>query len=164
MILFKIPELFGIGLDAYGIMVAISLPVFLLWCWLLKRSIKSIIKRRVITLLITIFTTPLIYMGIIVVWLFCVESYPKNNFNRKQWLADKEKRYELSDDIIQGKLLIGMTKKQVKNLLGDEHENYGDDNDWGYYLGFKPELGNIDPASLHIEFKDGKVENVYQMH
>ena len=94
-------------------------------------------------------------MGIIIIWVFSISYHPSNNFDRKKWFADEEKRYELSEDIIDSKLLIGKTKAEVRQILGNE-ENTDKSDHWTYYLGFKPGLFSIDPDVLTIDFENGK--------
>ncbi len=60
-------------------------------------------------------------------------------------------------------MLIGKTKNDVRKILGDEGNLDSNDN-WYYELGFTPEIGNIDPDELDIEFKNGKVVSVGQHH
>ncbi|MBK7305436.1 MAG: hypothetical protein IPI90_19845 [Saprospiraceae bacterium] len=73
---------------------------------------------------------------------------------------DKEHRYELSDDIIENKLLIGKSKLQVIEIVGLD-SNCEENDLWNYYIGFASCLG-IDPSVLQITFKDGKVVEVIQ--
>ena len=59
-------------------------------------------------------------------------------------------------------MLIGKSKKEVKQLLGED-ENIEENNDyWKYDLGFVPLAGGIDPDMLDIYFQDGKVIKVGQ--
>ena len=94
-------------------------------------------------------------------WIFSISYYPSKDFDRQKWISDKEKRYELSEEIIESEMLIGKTKAEVKQILGDE-ENTDDSDLWNYYLGFKPQLFGIDPDVLVIEFKNGIVIKVGQ--
>ena len=88
--------------------------------------------------------------------------YPEDKFSKDRWFAEKEKRYELSGDIIESKMLIGKSKEEVKQLLGDD-ENIEEKSDyWEYDLGFVPSVGGIDPDMLDIYFQDGKVIKVSQ--
>ena len=87
--------------------------------------------------------------------------HPTHDFDKEKWFADKETRYNLSEDIIESEMLIGKTKSEVRQILGDENNTDQSDN-WSYYLGFKPGFANIDPDVLDIEFKDGKVIKVGQ--
>lgn len=92
--------------------------------------------------------------------IFIIEYYPKQNFNKKEWL-NKNKRYEYSDDIIDSKMLMNKSKSEVRKILGDE-SNLDTSDTWYYDLGFRPELLNIDPYSLEIDFENGKVVEVEQ--
>lgn len=94
-------------------------------------------------------------------YVYSMSYYPKHNFNRKEWIINKEKRYEFSENVIESKMLIGKTKKEVRQILGFEDSDATFDN-WTYGLGNKPGLGNIDPSLLSVEFKNGKVYNVSQ--
>jgi hypothetical protein len=158
LLLLYIPQLFGISIEVYFFLIIISLPIFFFWKWLFKKLIPAFRTRIILTWITTIIITPIIYVGIVFLVFSIIESYPKNDFDRKQWLSDKDERYELTDDIINRRLLIGKSKDQVLEILGDEN-NSNTDN-WGYYIGFKPEIGNIDPNSLHIDFKNNRAINV----
>lgn len=83
------------------------------------------------------------------------------NLTKKKWFADKEQRYEMSEDIIKTKVLLGKTKSEIRQILGDEG-NTDESDYWSYYLGFRPGFANIDPDVLDIEFKNGKVIEVRQ--
>lgn len=146
----------GVGLDAWIIVIILTIPIFFIWRWIFKKFIQTKLKRRIITWLVTIVSAPFIYATIIFLWILSVEYYPKNHFDKQKWINDKDERYELSDDIINSKMLIGKTKFEIKALLGDEGNKTGD-NEWYYDLGFRPELTGIDPDNLEIDFKNGKV-------
>ena len=67
----------------------------------------------------------------------------------------------MSEDIIESKLLIGKTKQEIVELLGDDYYSYNE-NHIAYDLGFVPGLLNIDPDVLDIYFENGKVIKVDQ--
>lgn len=143
------------------ILLVFGAPTFFIWHWLLKKSIKAEKKRKIATWTATLITTPIICIGIIMLLFSGISYHPTHDFDKEKWFADKETRYELSEDIIESKMLIGKTKSEVRQILGDE--NHSDQSDyWGYYLGFRPGLFNIDPDVLDIHFKDGKVIRVGQ--
>lgn len=145
-------------ISVYFILTIIGVPIFFIWRWLLRRLAVVEKIRKVFVWSATIITTPLIYCGFI--WLmFCY--YPEHNFSKEEWQIDKEKRYEFSENIINSKMLIGKSKEEVKQILGDEGNSNTSDN-WSYYIGHIPEVGNIDPNSLCITFKDKKVAKVIQ--
>ena len=78
----------------------------------------------------------------------------------KGGIANKEKRYELSEHLIESKMLIGKTKSQVSQLLSEE-ENTVDEDRWDYYLGYKPGFSKC-PDMLSVHFKNNKVIYVNQ--
>ncbi len=111
--------------------------------------------------MLTVITTPIFYAVIVLTFFYISEYYPNKHFDQKQWFANKDERYEYSENIIESKILAGKTKAQVRQILGDEGNN-DKDNDWYYDLGYRPEFANIDPDNLEITFKNGKVTAVIQ--
>ena len=118
-------------------------------------------KRRFAIWIATVLSAPIIYIGFVFLFVLSIEYYPKRSFDQKEWLTNKDERYELSDYIIDNKILIGKTKADIKRLLGDEG-NKDEDNEWYYELGIRPGIGNIDPDGLVISFKNDKVAGVVQ--
>ncbi|MBV5314325.1 MAG: hypothetical protein JZU47_13570 [Prolixibacteraceae bacterium] len=156
-----IPTVFGASPEAYSFLLALGLPTYFILRWILKKFIKVESLRRIATLVTTLIVTPFIYSGLIAFWLISISYYPSHDFDKEKWFSNKEKRFELSKDIIKSKMLINKTKAEVQQILGDE-ENSGKSDYWNYYLGFKPGFANIDPYVLDIEFKKGKVIRVGQ--
>jgi hypothetical protein len=156
-----IPTLLGVSIEVYFALLVLGAPTFFIWRWFLKKFIKIDKTRKIATWTATLIATPLIYIGIIMLLLFGMSYHPTNEFDKEKWFSNKETRYELSEDIIESKMLIGKTKSEVRQILGDE-DNTDKSNNWSYYLGFRPGLLNIDPDILYIEFKDGKVITVGQ--
>ena len=147
------------GLDVIIINLILSIPTFFL-CRLIFRKIKDKGVRQVTTWLTTILLTPIIYVGLIVVWVAYVSYYPERDFDKAKWKTDIEKRYEMTDDLVDNGKLIGKTKEEVKELLGQEDVSL-DGSRWTYYIGFKPSLFGIDPDVLEIEFKEDKVSKCW---
>jgi hypothetical protein len=159
--LLYIPQLFGISIEVYFIIFFLGIPVFFFWRRIFKNKVSGDKQRRLVVWLSTILTAPLLYGALALLVFFFVSYNPKDDFNRKEWFADKESRFKMSGDIIDSKMLIGKTKAQIKSLLGDEGNSDADD-DWHYYLGYVPDIGNIDPDLLDITFKKGRVVEVRQ--
>jgi len=157
-------SLFGVSIEVYLILLVIAFPVFFFWRWLFKRMLKTDEKtRKIVSWSVTLLTTPLVYAGLVIIMVMSLSYYPSRDFDRERWFADEEKRYELSEDIIESEMLIGKTKAEVRQILGTGAESNTDDNDnWWYYLGFKPGMFNIDPDVLDIYFENGKVSKVSQ--
>jgi hypothetical protein len=66
----------------------------------------------------------------------------------------------MSEYIIKNEILIGKTKDEIIELLGDDFYEGGNER-ISYYLGLAQGLG-IDPDILIIHFENGIVIKVYQ--
>jgi hypothetical protein len=143
------------GFDVIIINLILAVPVFFL-CRLLFRKIIDDSKRRRLTWITTIVLTPLLYASLIFMLIAVVSYYPKRNFDKDKWRADVETRYEMTDDLVDNQKLIGKTREEVSELLGENGVNPNGLR-WTYYIGFKPGLIRIDPDVLEIEFKDDRV-------
>ncbi|MCD4793048.1 MAG: hypothetical protein K8R54_07450 [Bacteroidales bacterium] len=139
--------------------IIIAIPVFFLLRWIYRKIIKKISIRKSVTWISTLIITPLLYIAGLYILFSVISYYPSHDFNKEKWKNDKEKRYELSEDLIAGKILIGKTKQEVIELLGKELNNTKNDS-WIYDLGYSPGLIVFDPDILIIEFKDNKVIRV----
>lgn len=105
--------------------------------------------------------SPIIYIGLIFLWIFSISYYPPNDFDAQEWKTNVEERYKMSEDIIESEMLIGKTKREITELLGQDFYSYRE-NHIAYELGFVPGLFNIDPDVLDIYFEDGIVTKVEQ--
>ena len=159
--LLYIPELFGVSIEVYFILIILGICTFFFWRWLFKKLIKDNKERRIATWFTTILVSPVIYFLSVLVFIFGASYYPTHDFNKQKWVSDSEKRYELSEDLIESKILIGKTKKEVTEILG-EPDGWKQEDYWSYYLGYKPSFMSIDPDYLDIEFKNDKVSTVGQ--
>ncbi|QNH60733.1 hypothetical protein [Hymenobacter sediminicola] len=137
---------------------------------LLKRWFPKTVTRNVVATVGTLVTAPILYTVMITLWFVWASYYPKRDFDRERWRSSIETRYEMSDDIIESKMLIGKSKAEVRQLLEVKPEkrewpdfNADTSDYWRYYLGFKPSvLGPMDPDALDIYFEDGRVVRVGQ--
>ncbi|TWR27426.1 hypothetical protein FPZ43_13165 [Mucilaginibacter pallidiroseus] len=148
-------------MEVYFIVLLLAVPFYLIFRYFLKDKIKSKNVRIICTIVATIIAAPIFYILVAVALIMNYESYPNRNFDKEAWLNNKNHRYEYSEDIIQDKLLIGKTKKEVQAFLGKEGNLEADDT-WYYDLGYKPGLGNIDPDVLMVEFVNGVAVKVSQ--
>jgi len=144
------------------IILILAIPTYFLSKWILKRlNFGNKKNRKIIALIPTIFLTPIIYIGLIYLWIFSASYYPSNDFDKQEWETNVEERYKMSEDIIESKILIGKTKEEITKLLGQDFYSYNE-NHIAYELGFVPGLFNIDPDVLDIYFENGKVIKVEQ--
>lgn len=144
------------------IILILAIPVYFLTKWILnKLKIGNEKNRKYLAIIPTVVLSPIFYVEIILIWIFSVSYYPKTDFDKQEWNNKKEERYKMSKDIINSEMLIGKTKEEVIELLGDDFYSY-DENSIEYDLGFVPMLFNIDPDVLVIYFEKGKVIKVEQ--
>jgi hypothetical protein len=146
---------------AFVLFIVTCLPTYLFWSWLFGKLIKNKIVLKLANWSATIFVTPLIYCTSFFLLAYIVSYYPDKRFNEKDWLVDKQRRYELTGDLVKSKLLIKKTPLEVKNLLGIP-TNESSSNKWSYFLGSAPGLLGSRPGYLEIEFQNEKVVNVTQ--
>lgn len=144
------------------IILILAVPIYFLSKWILKRlKLGNVKNRKFLAIIPAVILSPVLYMGMIIIWVFSVSYYPKTDFNKQEWEVNKEERYKMSTDLIKSELLIGKTKEEVIELLGDDFYTYNE-NHIAYDLGFVPGLFNIDPDVLDIYFEKGKVIKVDQ--
>ena len=131
-----IPVIFGLSIEVYFILLIIAIPTFFFWRWLLKKYIKVDKTRKIATWSATFIGTPIIYVGLIMLFLLGMTYTPSKDFDKSQWLTDREGRFQMAGDIIERKLLIGIDTTQVKQILGDP--TWGGDTTkiWSYDMGF----------------------------
>jgi len=139
----------------------LGVAVFYIWKRAFKKSLMTNFVKYFVIITLTVCSAILIFVASVAIFLTISEYYPDRKFDSEGWKQRKDERYEYSKDIIESKILIGKSKDQIRKLLGDEN-NPDSTNTWGYNLGFKPEIANIDADWLDIEFKNGRVINVSQ--
>jgi len=95
-----IPVIFGLSIDVYFILLIIAIPTFLFWRWLLKKYITVDRTRKIATWSATIIGTPIIYVGLIMLFMLGMSYTPSRDFDKSQWLTDREGRFQMAGDII----------------------------------------------------------------
>lgn len=132
--------------------------------------IKTIDKRKWLTLLISIALTPIFYFYLFYPLLNIVSSYHHQKyFNSEAWAKKPGLRYEMVDIIINDSLFINKNKKEIETVLG-KSEWYGWDDaikanspeKWNYNLGYKPGAFNTMQECIELEFINNKVNNIKQ--
>lgn len=144
------------------IILILAIPTYFICKWIMKRLKVGTEKNRKFTALIpTVIFSPVIYVGLVMIWIFSVSYYPTNDFDKSEWNSNIEERYKMSEDIIDSKMLIGKTQEEVIQTLGANFSS-NNENRITYELGFVPGLFNIDPDYMEIKLENGKVISVHQ--
>ncbi|MEP0986548.1 hypothetical protein [Ekhidna sp.] len=153
---------FGFSIEVFIINLVLVIPTFFLIRWLTNKIFKSNNKlRNIVPWIGTIVLVPIIYFSFVFIWIFSISYYPDRTFDKTTWEQKPYERYELTEDIIESELLIGLNKDEVTELLGNYDYTY-DENHWAYGIGFVPGIMNIDPSVLDIYFENERVIKVSQ--
>lgn len=152
--------LFGISIEVYIINLIMGIFLYLILRVLSKKYDLKFLKKNPLKILITISLTPLIYISLILLFIFYTSYYPNRKFDQRNWISNEEKRYEMANNLIESKILIAKTKKEIVEFLGSTDTS---GVNVYYDIGFLPGLINIDPDILLVEFKNGKVIKVTQI-
>jgi len=148
-----------IYLIPFIILIGIGIGVFFICRRLLKERVNRASTRKILTWVITILLTPLVFAGLTWVVVFIWTYYPNRDFTQKEWKINTEKHYEYSVSIIKSKILIGKSKSQVEELLGQAGYN-ADPDTWKYDLGDEPDILALSEPFLFIYFENGNVVRV----
>ena len=130
--------------------------------------VKSIDKRKGLSILVSLVLTPLVYLYVFYPILNIFSSYHHEKyFNSEVWIKKPALRYEMMEYILKSDTLIGKSKPEIQHLLGpyewltwnDSIKNH-DDNLWNYALGLKPGALNTKKECMTLIFKSEKVANI----
>ena len=97
--LLEIPIFIGLNIEVYFILICISVPTFFFWSWFFRKYITEKPKQTIATWISTIILTPIIYIGLIAIFIYFISSEHSRNFDKPKWLTDREGRFEMGDDI-----------------------------------------------------------------
>ena len=134
----------------------LAIPTFFLVILISKKSNPTWNRlRNPLLWLTTFFVTPIVYVGLIFTWISIETYYPEKEFDKEKWAENVEKRYKYADDLVDNEKLIGLTRQEIKEILGEPE--YESKSSMTYYIGFSPRhIFGIDPDYLEIEFKNEK--------
>ena len=121
--------------------IILSIPIYFILRWSLKKiKIGNDKSRKYIALLPYFIFLPIIFYWthrlVILLFIFLIlnSSEKEKPFNVNEWRTETENRHTMSKDIIDSKLLVGKTKDEVVDLLGNDFIEY-EDNYIEYDLG-----------------------------
>jgi hypothetical protein len=142
------------------IVLILAIPTYFISKWLMARlNIGKEKNRKFLAILPTVILSPIIYVGVIMIWISSISYHAPVDFNKNEWNSNVEERFKMSEDIIDSELLIGKTQEEAIQLLGKDFITVTR-NEIIYGLGVAPGLFNIDPDYLSIKFENGTVVNV----
>ena len=144
------------------IILILAVPTYFICIWGMKKLKAGTDKnRKWFALIPTFILSPLIYVGLIMIWIITILYYPTIDFDQTEWNSNVKDRYKMSEDIIESRMLIGKTHNEVIEILGTDFSSKNE-RSITYELGHVPGLFNIDPDYLEIKLENGIVVSVYQ--
>ena len=143
------------------IFIILVSAVFVL-VWLFVRTID---KRKWLTLLVSLVLTPIAYFYVLYPMINIFSSYHHEKyFNAEAWEEKPELRFEMLQSIVKDSIFIGKQKNEIESLLGKaEWYGYNDSikanspEQWNYNLGFKPGALNNMQECIELKFKNNAV-------
>ncbi len=105
--------MFDFTLQNVVVQLFLAVPLFFLIRWLLNKHTEWKFNKSLASVLLTIIITPLVYLTILRLLFFAFSYEPDRYFTQERWQGRKHKRYYMSRDIIDQKLLIGKDSNQV---------------------------------------------------
>ena len=139
------------------IMLLLAAILYPLFRWTFRR----IKQHKIWAIICAVILAPVIYTLIVWIVSFYVNFFPERAFNQEWWLNNSNKRYEMADDIINSGMLLGKSKQEVIQLLGEDYvNNENEEQAIGYDLGLSSESPYLPDKILNIEFEGDKVVNV----
>ncbi len=84
---------------------------------------------------------------------YLTSSFTTTKFDKAIWTQNKMKPGDMAKSLVRQKTLLGLTRNQVKGLLGQGSEEYGNENDDRGSILYSVENGWI----LSVIFHEGKV-------
>lgn len=103
------------------IILILAILTYFFCKWVMKKlKVGSERNRKFLALIPTAILSPVIYVGLIMIWIFSISYYPTNEFDQSKWNSNIEERYKMSEHIIESEMLIGKTREEVIQILGTD--------------------------------------------
>ena len=141
------------------IVLLIAIPTFFILRWILKRFIKNKKARNWTSIVATLIVVPILYFGLIIGIFSYLFYEPQYDFKKERWFADKNARFEMRDDLVNSRILIGKSKSEIIDLIGKSDSNDSIEN-WTYDLGMSGAGFGWQFNYLKLTFENNKVSDV----
>jgi preprotein translocase subunit YajC len=141
------------------IVLLIAIPTFFILRWILKRFIKNKKARNWTSIVATLIVAPILYFGLIIGIFSYLFYEPQYDFKKERWFADKNARFEMRDDLVNSRILIGKSKSEIIDLIGKSDSNDSTEN-WTYDLGMSGAGFGWQFNYLKLTFENDKVSDV----
>lgn len=142
--------------------ISISVGIIFVFCFVLLRYLlnKKLPQRKNTKLILigSFIFTPIVFILVCLAWVFFVDTYKMDSFNRELWLTEKEKRSDMIMDLTTKEKLLYKNKSELFDFLGKP--DFDSDTVVTYYLGLEPHgLFNWEPKYLLLNISNNKVRS-----
>ncbi|MCW3161944.1 hypothetical protein [Chryseobacterium oryctis] len=154
-------------MDIVAIIIVVVLTIIIYV--IINNYFKTKIKRNRYKMLVNIIIS--FFLGILVYIIFACSIFyflfreKSREFEREKWILSGEdiekrlSRYEMIDDLIDKRILIGKDSLQIKAIIGNPDLRNKVNDSWDYESGTGGGFGFVDHY-LKVYFKKGKVFKV----
>ena len=148
------------SVEVYFILLFLGILSYFIWERIFRKHIPERNKRKVIVWILTIISAPVIYIFLIGILMYYITYDPCRDFNQAEWFKEKDTRFEMGDNIIKSKMLIGKDSFQVKDILGFPSYSFDSTRTWIYGMGLGGGGLGFQFHNLSVKFEKGKVVSV----
>lgn len=124
--------------------------------WAVNRFETTERRRKIASWLVPAVLVPIIYVGLILFMFEWMGHIPSRDFDKASWSSDKMARFEMADDLLESRLLIGKDSSQLKEILGDPWVRRSS-GEWVYDMGWGGGGFGFLWHHLNIQFKESRV-------
>jgi len=143
--------------DIILVTVFIGILLFFLYQGILKRFVRNNRKRVLIALVAAVGTAPAVCGGLIILFIFYLTYSPSTGFDCEAWQRDRQRRFQMANDIIGSKMLIGKDSLAVKQLLGEPTWRDSSNQSFTYDMGWGGGGLGFLSHKLKVAFHNGRV-------
>ncbi|APY08137.1 hypothetical protein BWZ20_07410 [Winogradskyella sp. J14-2] len=102
-----------------------------------------------------------LFFLVAVILAFILFNALEKPFDAQKWQSEPLKRYEMVDDIIESQMLLGKSKSEIIEILGQPDSKLHTSKDaFIYTIGDPPSFFSSQKEYLLIVFKNERVEDV----
>jgi hypothetical protein len=147
--------------SAYLMHVIIGTATYFILRWASRKITGRREKlKSVLCFFIAIIITPAIYALFIASIISAISWESVRDFNKETWLAEKNTRHEMTDDLIKSGMLKAKAKTEVLSLLGEPDFRRDSLQTWEYDLGISTRGLGIQFNVLIVRFEGDTVARV----
>ena len=100
------------------IVLILAIPIYFLSKWILKKwNFGNEKNRKYLAIIPSIVLSPIVYIGLIYLWIFSISYYPTNDFDKQTWESNPEERYKMSEALFIGQVHKNKRSHQTKTYI-----------------------------------------------